>query len=118
VILPVFWYPCETRSLALRDEHISKIYDNREVRIFGSKEAEVPVTAEWKKLHDKELDNFYSSLILSSSGYQIKEVMYGTCVLIRRDEKCTQNLVRTPQGNSTLRKPRHKLDDNIKMDPK
>jgi hypothetical protein len=51
---------CETRSLTLREEHILRVFENRVLRrIFGPKRDEA--TGEWRKLHNKELHDLYSS---------------------------------------------------------
>jgi hypothetical protein len=47
----VVLYGCETWSLTLREEH--------RLRIFGPKRDEV--TGEWRKLHNEELRDLYSS---------------------------------------------------------
>jgi hypothetical protein len=61
IILPVILYGCETWSLTLREEHRLRVFENRVLRrIFGPKRDEV--TGEWKKLHNEELCNLYSSL--------------------------------------------------------
>jgi hypothetical protein len=56
----VVLYGCETWSLTLREEHKLRVYENRMLRkIFGPKWDEV--TEEWKKLHNEELRDLYSS---------------------------------------------------------
>jgi hypothetical protein len=57
--LPVVLYGCETWSLILREEHRLRMYENRVLRIFKPKGDEV--TGGWRKLHDEELHNLYSS---------------------------------------------------------
>jgi hypothetical protein len=53
-------YGCETWSLALREEHRLRVFENRVLRrIFEPKRDEV--TGEWRKLHSEELHNLYSS---------------------------------------------------------
>jgi hypothetical protein len=60
MILPVILYGCETWSLTLREEHRLRVFENRVLRrIFGPKRDEV--TEEWRKLHNKELRDLYSS---------------------------------------------------------
>jgi hypothetical protein len=60
IILPVVLYGCETWSLTLREEHRLRVFENRVLRkIFGPKRDEV--TGEWRKLHNKELLDLYSS---------------------------------------------------------
>jgi hypothetical protein len=58
IILPVVLYGCETWSLMPREEHRLRVFENRFLRrIFKRDE----VTREWKKLHNEELHNLYSS---------------------------------------------------------
>jgi hypothetical protein len=53
-------YGCETGSLALREKHRLRVFENRVLRkISGTKRSEV--TGEWRKLHNGELHNLYSS---------------------------------------------------------
>jgi hypothetical protein len=60
IILPVVLYGCETWSLTLKEEHRLRVFENRVLRrIFGSKRNEV--TGEWRKLHNEELHNLYST---------------------------------------------------------
>jgi hypothetical protein len=55
IILPVVLYECETWSLTLREEHKLRVLR----RIFGPKREEV--TGGWRKLHNEDLHNLYSS---------------------------------------------------------
>ena len=60
IILPVVLYECETLSLTLKEERRLRVFENRVVRrIFESKRNEV--TGEWRKLHNDELNDLYSS---------------------------------------------------------
>jgi hypothetical protein len=60
IILPVVVYGCETWSLTLREEHRLRVFENSVLRrIFGPKRDEV--TGEWRKLHNEELRDLYSS---------------------------------------------------------
>jgi hypothetical protein len=46
--------------LTLREEHKLRVFENRVLKIiFGPKRDEI--TEEWKKLHNEELHNLYSS---------------------------------------------------------
>jgi hypothetical protein len=59
-ILPFVLYGCETWALTLREEHRMRVFEIRVLRrIFGPKRDEV--TEEWRKLHNEELHNLYSS---------------------------------------------------------
>jgi hypothetical protein len=60
IILPMVLYGCETWSLTLMEEHRLRVFENRVLRrICGPKRDEV--TGEWRKLHNEELRNLYSS---------------------------------------------------------
>jgi hypothetical protein len=58
VIFPVVLYGCETWSLTLREGHRLRVFENRVLRIFGSKREE---DGSWRKLHNDELHSLYSS---------------------------------------------------------
>jgi hypothetical protein len=52
-------YGCETWSLTWREEHRLRVFENRVLRkIFGHKREE---DASWRKLHNDQLHNLYSS---------------------------------------------------------
>jgi hypothetical protein len=60
VILPIVLFGCETWSLILREEHRLRVFENTVLRrIFGSTRYEV--AGGWRKLHNEELHNLYSS---------------------------------------------------------
>jgi hypothetical protein len=60
IILPVVLYGCETWCLTLREKRRLRVFENRVLRrIFGPKRDEV--TGDWRKLHNEELHNLYSS---------------------------------------------------------
>jgi hypothetical protein len=60
VLLSEVLYGCETWSLTLREEHRLRVFENRVLRrIFGPERDEV--TGEWRKLHNEELRDLYSS---------------------------------------------------------
>jgi hypothetical protein len=56
----VVLHGCKTCSLILREEHRLRVFENRVLRrIFGPMRDEV--TGEWRKLHNEELRDLYSS---------------------------------------------------------
>ena len=60
IILPVVLYGCETWSLTLREERKLKVCVNMVLRrIFRPRRVEV--TGEWRRLHNEELNDLYSS---------------------------------------------------------
>jgi len=60
VILPVVLYGYENWSLTLREERKLRVFENRVWRrIFGPRREEI--TGEWRRLHNEELNDLYSS---------------------------------------------------------
>jgi len=60
IILPVVLYGCETWPLSLRKGRRLRVFENRVLRrIFRPKRDEM--TGEWRKLHNEELNDLYSS---------------------------------------------------------
>jgi hypothetical protein len=56
----VVLYASKTWSLTLREEHTVRVFENRVLRrIFGPRRDDV--TGDWRKLHNAELHNLYSS---------------------------------------------------------
>ena len=60
IVLSVVLYGCETWSLTLRKERKLRVFENMVLRrIFGPRRDEV--TGEWRRLHNEELNDLYSS---------------------------------------------------------
>ena len=60
IILPIVLNGCETWSLTWREERKVRVFENIVLRrIFGPRRHEV--TGEWRRLHNEELDDLYSS---------------------------------------------------------
>jgi hypothetical protein len=60
IILPAVLYGCETWSLTMGEEQRLTVFENRVLRrIFSSKRDEA--TGEWRRLHNEELADLYSS---------------------------------------------------------
>ena len=115
IILPVVLYGCETWSLILREEHRLRVFENRVLRrIFGRKMD--GVTGEWRKLHNEELNDLYSS---PNIVRVIKSRIIGWSGHVARMEEgrgVHKVLVVKPEGKRPLWIPRRRLEDNIKLD--
>jgi len=60
IILPVVLYGWKDWSLTLREERKLRLFENMALRrIFGPRRDEV--TGEWRRLHNEELSDLYSS---------------------------------------------------------
>jgi len=57
--ISVVLYGCETWSLTLREEMKLRMFENMVLRIFGPRRDDV--TGEWRRLHNEELNDLYSS---------------------------------------------------------
>jgi hypothetical protein len=102
-------YGSETSSLTLREEHRLRLFENRVLRrIFGLKRDEV--MRGWRKLHNEELHNLYSS---PSIIRIIKPRMRwaGTCS--RNGEKRNAE---KHKGKRPLGRQRRRWVDNIGID--
>jgi hypothetical protein len=82
-------------------------------RIFGPKRDKV--TRKWRKLHN-ELNNLYSLPIIFQviKSRRMRWVGHIACVGKRR--VVYRVLVEKPEGKGPLGRPRHKWEENIKMD--
>jgi hypothetical protein len=66
----VVLYGCETWSLALREDHRLRVFENRVLRrIFRPKRVEV--TGGWRKLHNEELNEYSSPNIIIIIRYRM-----------------------------------------------
>jgi hypothetical protein len=84
-------------------------FENRVVRrIFGPKRDEV--TGEWRKLHNEEFNNQYSS---PNIIWMIKLVHVAH---MEERRSVYRVLVGKPEGKRPLGRPRFKWEDNIQMD--
>jgi len=83
-------------------------------RIFGPKRG--MVTREWRKLHNEELNDLYSSpnIIQVIKSRRMKWVGHVSHMRERRGE--CRVLVGKPEGKRPLGRPRYRWEDNIKMD--
>ena len=89
IILPVVLYGCETWSLTSREERRLRVFENRVLRrIFGPKRDRV--TGEWRKQHNEELNDLYSSFKFCSHDKIEKNEMGGACSAYGGEERRIQ----------------------------
>jgi hypothetical protein len=110
-------YGCITWSLTLREEHRLRVSENRVLRrIFGPKGNEV--TEGWRKLHNEELHNLYSSPSIIRMIKTRRMKWAGHVARIGAKRNAYGILVGKPEGKRPLGRPRCSWVDNIKMDLK
>ena len=115
VILPIVLYGCESWSLILREEQRLRMFEKKVLRkIFGEKRDEI--TGEWTKFHNAERHAFYSSpnIIRNLNSRQLR--CAGHVARMEQSRNAYRVLVGKPEGKRPLGWPRHRWEDNIKMD--
>jgi hypothetical protein len=116
-ILPVVLYGCETWSLTLREEHRLRVFENRVLRrIFGPKRDEV--TGDWRKLHNGELHNLYTSPDIIRQIKSRRMRWAGHVARMGEERNVYRVLVEKPEGKRPLERPRRRWEDGIKIDLK
>ena len=113
--MPVVLYGCATWSLTLREERRLRVFENRVLRrIFGPKRDDI--TGEWRKLHNEELNNSYSSPNIVRVIKSRRMRWTGHVARMGKRKSVCRILVQKPEGNRPLGKRRRRWEDNIKMD--
>ena len=83
-------------------------------RVFGPKRDDV--TGEWRKLHNEELRDLYSlpNIVWVVKSRRMRWVGHVACM--EEGRVVHRVLVGKPEGKRPLGRPRHRWEDNIKMD--
>jgi len=115
VILPVVLYGCETWSLTLWEERTLRVLEKMVLRrIFGPRREEV--TGEWRRLHNEELNDLYSSPNIVR-GIKSRRMRWAGHVARMGEEMGVYRvLVGKPEGRRPLGRPRRRWTDNIRTD--
>jgi hypothetical protein len=98
--LPVVLYGRETWSLTIREKHRLKVSENSVLRIFIAKRDEE--TGGWRKLHNEELHNLYSSpnIIRMINSTWVR--LAGHIIRMGWKRNAYRILVGTPEGTRPL----------------
>jgi hypothetical protein len=114
VILPVVLYGCETWSLALREEHRLRVFENRVLRkIFNTKREE---DGSWRKLHNNEQHGLYPSPNIVRMIKSRRMRWAGHVVCMGEGRGFYRVFVGRPEGKRPLGRPRRRWECNIKLD--
>jgi hypothetical protein len=71
---------------------------------------------DWRKLHNEELHNFYSSANYSQNDHVKEDEMGRACRTNGEKRNAYRILVGKPDGKRPLERPRRRWVDNIKID--
>jgi hypothetical protein len=98
----------------LREEHRLRVCENRVLRrIFGPKRDEE--TGEWRKLHNGELHNLYSSTYITRQIKSGRMRWAGHVARMGEGRNVYRVLVGKPEGKRPLERPRRRWENGIKM---
>jgi len=115
ILLPVVLYGCETWSLTLGKERKLGVFENMVLRrIFGPRRDEV--TGEWRRLHNEELNDLYSSPNIVRVIKLRRKRWAGHVACMGEERGVYRVLVGKPEGRRPLGRPRRRWVDNIRMD--
>jgi hypothetical protein len=93
------------------------VFQNRVLRrIFGPRRDEG--TGEWRKLHNEELHNLYSSPYIIRQVKSSQMRWAGHVERMGEERKVYKVLVGKPVGKRPLGRPRRRWEDGIRMDLK
>jgi len=99
----------------LRDERKLRVVENMVLRrIFGPRRDEV--TGEWRRLHNEELSDLYSSpnIVRVINSRRMRRA--GHVARMGEERGVYRVLVGKPEGKRTLGRPRRRWVDNIRVD--
>ena len=113
IILPVVLYGCETWSMTLREERKLRVFENMVLRIFGPRREEV--TGEWRRLHNEELNDLYTSPNIVRVIKSRRMGWAGHVARMGEERGAYRVLVGKPEGKRPLERPRRRWVD-IRMD--
>ena len=90
------------------------MFQNRVLRTFGPKRDEV--TGEWRKLHNEELNDLYSSPNIVRV-IKLRGMRWARHIACTGENRGVHKvLVGKPEGKRPLGRHRQRWDDNMKMD--
>ena len=113
--MPVVLCWCEAWSLTLREERKLRVFESMVLRrIFGPRRDKV--TGEWKRLHNEELNDLYSSPNIVRVIKSRRMRWAGHVARMGEERGAYRILLGKPKGKRPLGRPRRRWVDNIRTD--
>jgi hypothetical protein len=110
----VEFYLCNS-FITLREEQRLSVFENRVLRrILGPKRDEA--TGDWRRLHNEELNDLYSSPNIIRVIKPRRLRWAGHAARMGEGRGAYQILVGRPEGRRQFGRPRRRWEDNIKTD--
>ena len=107
IMLPVVLYGCEAWSLTMREKRKLRVFENMVLRrIFGPRRDEV--MGEWRRLHNEELSDLYSSPNIVQVIKSRRMRRAGHVVHMGEERGACRVLVGKPEGKRPLGRPRRR----------
>jgi hypothetical protein len=97
----------------LGEDHRLRVFENRVLRIFGPMREE---DGSWRQLHNDELHDLYSSPNMVRVIKSRRMRWAGHVACMGEGRGVYRVLAGRPKGKRPLGRPRHRWEDNIKMD--
>ena len=104
----------EGKSLTLREEGKLRVFENMVLRRFGPRSDEV--TGEWRRLHNEERSDLYSSPNIVRVIKSRRMRWAGHVARMGEERGAYRVLVGRPEGKRQLGRPTRRWVDNIRMD--
>jgi len=98
----------------LREERKLRVFENVVLRIFGPRRDEV--TGEWRRLHNEDLNDLYSSPNIVRVIKSRRMRWAGHVACMGEETEVYRVLLGKSEGERPLGRPRHRWVDNIRMD--
>jgi len=113
--MPFVLHGCETWSLTLQEERKLRVFENTVFRrICGPRRGEI--TGEWRRLHNEELNDLYSSPNIVRMIKSRRMRGAGHVAHMGDKRGVYRFLLGKPEGRRPLGRSRHRWVDNIRMD--
>ena len=116
IMLSVVLHGCKTTSLTLREERTLNVFESRILRrVFGSKRDE---NGQWRRLHNEDLHCLYHLPNIVREIKSRRQRWASHVVRMEEGRSAFKILTGNPTGMRPLGTPRHRWEDNLRLNLK